>query len=500
MYKYTDAFKRLSGRRQAVNQYSYITMINYEMFRPVFHGEIGSSFPLDYAADRKVKYVIEPIEKDEESIDCYHHIPFFLQPDDKPWLHGNLFIRYLIKKSVELGKDIQQSTLDKYAQSIKLFMNYCELHDINYLESKSPIRSPIARYRRYMDDEQTLGNLKASTMKGRLGNIVAFYRYLVDNLKLEFKSCPWLEDVKGMHTYVGEGYSSTKEFLSSSVQRVASSSLTSDEKTYEGCLNDGGEELRPLDDLEATIVFKALHEIGNAEMFLSHMLIYATGARTQTLFTLRQCHFEKDFADNKLTNNEVIIRAGNGELVDSKGGNPFAIRMPIVIYKMVQTYIKSPNAQDRYKKARFQFSDVTHQYVFLTSHGNPYYMANKDFNKIQYRNPPKGGTLRTFISTELKPKMDELGFINPKDRFKFHDLRATFGLGILNSYLRSLPDHLAAGIARDKAVNHVMKYLNHKQKTTSEHYLDFSANSTVGKEVGSQWAQHLIKIAGLKDE
>ena len=57
-------------------------------------------------------------------------------------------------------------------------------------------------------------------------------------------------------------------------------------------------------------------------MLLAHLIILATGARTQTIFTLRQCHFEKKYEDQALLNNEVILRAGNGELIDSKSGEP----------------------------------------------------------------------------------------------------------------------------------------------------------------------------------
>jgi hypothetical protein len=472
-------------------------MKNYEIFTPVATGSLASSFPLKHSDDRLVKYVIEPSNKEAHSIDCYHHIPFFLTPNDEPWMHGNSFVRNYIEIKSKLGEIIKFKTTDKYAQSIKLFMNYCESSRINYLVSKSPVRSPISRYKKHLLDERSLGNLCTSTLRGRLCHIVAFYRYLVDNLKLEFNSCPWGKDVKGMHMYKGDGYSSTKKYTSSSIQKVASTSLTSIEKTYEGCLNDGGEELRPLSDDETRIVFDALKEIGNVEMFLSHLIILATGARTQTIFTLRQHHFEKEYQDTSLISNEVIIRAGNGELVDSKGGNPFTIRMPIDVYRMVQTYIKSSNAQGRYKKAKFQFPNGTHQYVFLTSHGNPYYMANDDFNRIQHRTPPTGGTLRTFICSELKPKLKELDFINPQKRFKFHDLRATFGLGVLNSYLKSLPEDLPAGIARDRAMSHVKKYMNHKKMSTTELYLDFRTNSEIGKEVGSKWNRYLIGIAGL---
>ena len=472
-------------------------MKNYEIFTPVATGDLASSFPLKHSDDRKVKYIIEPNDKEEHTIDCYYHIPFFLEPNDEPWMYGNLFVRHLLDKKSKIGEKINFKTIDKYAQSIKLFMNYCESSSINYLESESRIRSPISRYKKHLLDERSLGNLSTSTLKGRLGYIVAFYRYLVVSLKLKFNACPWGEDVKGTHLYVGYGHSSTNEYTSSSIQKVPSTNLNSMEKTFEGCLNDGGEELRPLSDDETRIVFDALKEIGNVEMLLAHLIILATGARTQTIFTLRQCHFEKKYEDQTLLNNEVILKAGNGELIDSKSGNRFTIRMPIDVYHMVQAYIKSSNAQGRYKKSKFQFPNSAHQYVFLTSHGNPYYMANDDFNKIQHKNPPMGGTLRTFISSELKPKMAELGFINPQGKFKFHNLRATFGLGVLNSYLKSLPGGLPSGLARDRAMSHVKKYMNHKQMTTTELYLDFRTNSKIGQEVGSKWNQYLISIAGL---
>lgn len=67
--------------------------------------------------------------------------------------------------------------------------------------------------------------------------------------------------------------------------------------------------------------------------------------------------------------------------------------------------------------------------MYFLQIGIPYYTSKKDKNNYWYRKAPNGGTVRTFISNELKPILKKYDSL--KD-FKFHDLRASFGMNFID--------------------------------------------------------------------
>jgi len=457
---------------------------SFEIFKPV---NTDAHHPL-YTGD---KYSIESNDEQQGITDCYFHVSILIDSSDTPWLNGNIFLIKLLN----LGRN--SKTIDAYAKTIKLFMNYCEKECINYLESHSRVRSPIARYRRYLLDKSEAGELKASYIKETLTKLVMFYRYLNNDRNIRFDFCPWWSDKESIHL-INMGDNTIRKIVTSSeIQQVRGSSRQSaEEATYKGFIHDSGEKLRPLDQIELEIVVKALREISNIEMTLAHQIILTTGARTQTIFTLRQCHFERQLKESEL---EVVIEAGIGHLVDSKNGHLFNIRMPAIIYKAVQIYIQSKRAIQRYIGAKHKFVIPSHQYVFITQQGNPFYIASNDVNRIKYRCPPTGQALTTFINVILKPKMKSFGFDNPRKRFKFHDLRATFGLLRLESLLKSMPVDLpetGRGVFIDNAISQTQRYMNHASRGTTMHYLNLRSNTDLISNANKAWSKHLEKIVG----
>ena len=214
---------------------------------------------------------------------------------------------------------------------------------------------------------------------------------------------------------------------------------------------------------------------------------------------MRQCHFEYE---PQIGEGQVYIKAGRWKkegqsLADSKLNQQFLINMPIEIYRAVQIYIRSQRAQNRYEKAKYQFDEPSIQYVFMTQQGNPFYISKSDPYRMKYKNIPSGQALTTFISSILKPKLAEMKFDNPQKRFKFHDLRASYGLMRLNFYLEHISKGQSVGKMYEKALQHTQKDMNHKNLITTLNYVQFQENSTLIAQANSGWGQHLKTMAGV---
>lgn len=466
----------------------------FELFKPVITGEVNLNINIQNTAEIKNKYSISSLTEEEYITDCFFHVPIILDPEDIPCEQANAFI---LSKLIS-NKD--RTTIEGYAKALILFLNFCEHEDIDYLQSTSRFRSPLARFKRDQLDKIESRKLSPSTVKERLSKLVQFYRYLVDEFKIKFKVIPWILDKEGLKLIQLQDRVLLKKYKTSEVQQIRGASReTSEQANFAGEIFDSGERLRPLTESELKILFKALSEIGNTEMTLAHKIIAGTGARTQTIFTLRQCHFEYE---PKIDEEQVYIKAGHWNkegqsLADSKLNKPFLINMPIEIYRAVQVYIRSQRALNRYEKAKYQFDDPSMQYAFMTQQGNPFYIAKSDPYRVKYKNIPSGQALTTFVNSILKPKLAEMTFDNPQKRFKFHNLRASYGLMRLNFYLEHISKEQNVGKFYDKALQLTQKDMNHKNLKTTLNYVQFQENSSLIAKANNGWGQYLKEMAGV---
>jgi hypothetical protein len=478
--------------------YTIVTIQNFELFRPSLAAE-SLSANISHSSERKKEYFIHSYHEEDE-VDCYHHFPFILDSKGAPFYNGNKFILHMMEKNSEQSNLVDKTTYEGYAKDVRDFMNFAE-DEYDYLVSKRRISTPIARFRRELENKIALGG-SAQYSKQKIGRVVLFYRFLVDTLGYYFDSCPWWEDIEGTKHYrTTNDISFSKPYLSSTVQQIITPpKQTNDEDSLEGVVKDDGETLRPLPYSESRIVIKALNEIGNIEMTLIHYLVLFTGARTQTACTLRQIDFARIPKDNEQV---IVIGAGCGEFPDSKGNRPFKVKMPVMIYNMVRTYIKSKRAVDRYSGANFIFDDPQSQYVFITTQGNPYYTSKSDPTYLLQKTPPVGKSVMEFVSGKLRPKMEKLGFENPKKRFRTHFLRATYGMNRLDCYIRSMPPNLsekAQAAHINNSLTRTMKDMNHKNIKTTMLYLNLRSNEGIVHEANDEYEKHLVSLLELNND
>ncbi len=434
---------------------------------------------------------------DNFEITTFYHFPLLILPDSELWNHANSYFLHKLE-SINLP---HSSTLSSIADSLKSYGNYCLSSEIDYLTCKRKSSSPLRRYRRYLSDRIMLGELSASTAKSHISNVVNFYRYLIHIENIQFEFPPWHErESQILISDTGRG-GYIKTVTTSDVSQAIKGRISTQKKrehcTYEGRIIDGG-DLRPLNDKEQDILVRALKGLNHPEMTLIFIIALCTGARLQTILTLRYDSFMLEPSEGA---QEVPVYAGrynkNGNgLVDSKGDKSITIYFPLELYKKVQLYLNSERAVKRHNKCAHKLNNKDFQYVFLSQQGNPFYISKSDINVKYYKQVPSGQAVTTFVCERLKPKLIELGFTGS---FKFHDTRATFGMNMVNKGLSMIDKNDNAGQTIDQLFRLVKVRMCHSELSTTQQYLDFNQNNKVVKDAKSGWEQYLKNILDIVD-
>jgi hypothetical protein len=495
----------------------YERVPNFELTKPLVNEVSNHSFKnSDYEAAKKDSLslnnkVLPPcdfdhLDKENDATDVIHHFPI-LMLDNEPWLEATKFLTF--KKNED---DIDNTTILSYANAIRRFINYCDKADIEFLISKNKFRSPLFRYRRYIEVEN---QRQGSYVKEELSKLVKFYKYLCSDCGVNFDYPPWGSDKKNsVLVSFNDGYSIRKEVSTTDVQSNIKRDNRSNPNTiqFSGDVIDDGERLRPLEDDETKILFSALNSLGNIEMTLAHQIMLWTACRTETVYTLRQIHFERILEDDE---DEIIIIAGRSNknrtenqvtsLINTKGKRRFVLKMDRALYIKIQIYIKSERAQKRYLKCfeKHPFNIPSHMYVFATQQGSPYFIGDNDPFSVFYQTPPSGSSHRNFVKNRLKPKMKELGFWNPEKRYKTHNIRATAGMLFLRTGLLEIEADMKSNLNLKKAefINQLLKrtmsFMNHKNISITLSYLSSLESMPIIKKANEEYAIILKKLAGL---
>jgi len=324
--------------------------------------------------------------------------------DGVPW---NFSTRYLLSRALDV-QPVKSKTLVGIARDLRDFKIWVLEHEIDYLKCERAPQSPVRRYRRFLNTT----NYSPSVIKRKLSRVVAFYRWLEDEENISFDKPLWKEREFKVLTTTATGNKIAIGVKSTDVQDVRGSSQAKG-NGYDGYIRDGG-LLRPYSLNEQKIIIECLQRIGNTEMTLGFVIALVTGARLQTVFTLRKCHFEKQLSDEA---DDLVLYVGPwperrvksdlsqsisiAKFVDTKKSKPMKLYFPSWLYKKVQIYLRS----ERYAKRELKKANVdglgSHEYVFLTTRARPFYMHAQDLMAKTYLNPPQGASVQQFISTQL---------------------------------------------------------------------------------------------------
>lgn len=240
-----------------------------------------------------------------------------------------------------------------------------------------------------------------------------------------------------------------------------------------GFVRDGGEDLRPLSNLELGAFLNTTRNEKEWSVVERLILLTSlmTGARKQTVLTMRLKNL-KGFTEGRLLPEGAYkLHAGPGTGIDTKFDKQQDLYVPKQLAEELVTLAKSPMMKARRAKLRAQLEaehpglSISEEdlYLFISDQGNCYYMAKSDprYNVVK---SPQTGQVTATIKRKL---IEKASSPFPKD-FSYHWLRATFAYQLYQR-LQLLVQEGALKPGDD--IDFIQKRMHHEDRETTENYL-----------------------------
>lgn len=409
------------------------------------------------------------------NVDQYHHFPALLNSDGSPWAHGTLYLLSKLENSLVPSS----KTLESIASDLSQFREYVLSNpSIDYLVSpKRKLQRPTYAYRAYLQELLQDGHISKNTASRRMSSVIGFYRWLGKQHDTNFEHQLWDDKEIYIQFHTTEGLSKIKQLKSTNL----AIRVPENKESFNEYIMDGG-RLKPLSKVEQENLIKALISTGTPEMTLGFLIALTTGSRIQTVFTLRLKHIHHQDTTGR---REIPILVGMGTGVDTKFQKKMTIFLPTWLLEKLKTYSQSERAVRRRSHSTHKFSCENDQYLFLTQSGAPYYIAHNDPAITTYRHPPRGNAVRQFIDAQLLPTLIKQGTYFS---FSFHDLRATYGMNILEEKLRQID---AGQTKLFDVLMFIRERLGHSNTQTTELYLNYRQKQSIALNTQSNFEKYL---------
>lgn len=442
------------------------------LMKPISSFELQSRAPLNSAINPEDWWPTEASAK-------FSDLPILLKEDGSPWVDGTSFLMSLAFDHKFNFSRIDKKTLQRKASDLKFYIDQLEAIGVNYEADESrKVKRPTYIFSALLNKKVAEGTLAYESAKRIISNVVEFYRWRIIKTRRPFQFPLWTELSKRRNAldYMGRevAHSYVTTDLSVGIKRC-------NRKTDDNYIQDGG-KLRPLPNTELESLIGALYQTENTEMRLSFLLAIETGGRMQSIFTLRKRHFP---SDGEPVTSEQRIYIGPGTGVDTKGDKMHHLDVPAWLYNDIVIYLSS----DRYQTRLDKFPSLNDPYAFITSTGRPYYKAKDDDRNFRIAT---GETVRVFISSTLTSALVKQGFCF---KFSFHDLRATFGMGLVNAGLKLID---AGTLSRDGLLSKVREALGHSDIRTTLLYLSYQESRTSTRIANATFEAKLVRDINLR--
>jgi hypothetical protein len=403
--------------------------------------------------------------------DYIQGMKIILQPDGTPWVDGNLFLLWRAKQYPKLS----DATLGSEAANLRDFMNVMLNHDQDHLDFKGrEFERPTYIFKAHFKLSIARKETGADGVNNKTRTVIRYYRWRMRHRNFIPAKPAWKETTIHVSRLDRHGVIRSREVITTDLTFSTNKEESSD------FIYDGG-KLRPLNKFEQDAVVETLLLASNVEMLLAFILSLFSGMRIQTILTIRIGNVIEASANDVAT---YPIYAGEGYLVDTKYGKRQNIQVPGWVHHRLFTYLHSERYQSRKKQALER--DESDQYVFLSRTGKPLYVSALD--KDKYKSHEKGSAVRKFISDTMLPLLETRGH---KFTFSFHDLRASFGMNLVEER----KELLAQGkIGYLELIDYVAKRLHHSNRKTTLGYLDYRRINELVHEADSDYQKHIISL------
>ncbi|WP_406833876.1 hypothetical protein [Pseudomonas asiatica] len=425
----------------------------------------------------------------------YPKFPVIIQGNGEPWRIANLYLTTKLQRE----NGYESRTFRGIADHLLNYLRFLEDENLDYLHLPKNNRLRVTfRYQRHLIELRDQGAISVNTASARINAIANFYRSIIDwhiIQKEEILHPPFESLVKRINITSGFGTQNTISIKSHNLAIKAPQSIINSEH-----IRDGG-SLRPLEFNDQVLVLKALLSSSREYQLLFYFALF-TGARLQTTATLRVSHLR----GNLDSDGNLRLNAGAGTFIDTKRGAPLTLLVPGWLVNDMIIYSRSPEAIKR--RNRSFYGDSDENYLFLSKSGVPYYTSKKELYDRQ--NPlisrstiltdrasevsvQDGGAIRQHIYEILIPRIREE---KPDfQSFTFHDLRATFGMNLLESQLKHLGDKSITS-----ALDYVQQRMGHRDKATTMQYLNYKSRLEWKLQIENEFEQSLFKHVNLSNQ
>ncbi|MCH5551104.1 site-specific integrase [Pseudomonas syringae pv. syringae] len=403
-------------------RYQKVALKNVRLWEPCTPDEAFDWLADSDAADNQATpYPIRPIPLSDEYAP---HLYVILRPDGALWQEGSI---YLFEAMTELG--MSQSSGANAAGDLADFMNKMDDSGLDFLNFDGPQSlRPTYRYKATLKSEIVSGARSKGYCNRKIYNVQKMYRWLTTTRNFKPRQPMWESTTRHISYHDRYGNTHTKEVISTDLTFKKSKPIPSGKYIV-----DGG-KLYPISRENQDRMMRALVELGNPEMLLAHIVGITTGMRVQSNLTLRHGSITRGVGhDDDPCKYDLygISVAFEDSLVEAKNSKEQVVKMPAWLHHMLHVYINS----DRHRKraAKSPITDDARQYIFLTRTGKPYYVAKADEHLFDF-STEKGSALRHFCKKVIRLVKRE----NERFRYQLHDLRATFGMNLIEDNCKDL--------------------------------------------------------------
>ena len=425
--------------------------------------------PLDENDASSKGYPIRPKWLHTPNLNRLHVI---VQPDGALWADGCLYLFWCAAV-----KGLHHSTISNIAGDLADMMNKFEAagKDSNDFQDFKPER-PTYFYKARLKLEIAQG-LSIGTANRKISSMTGYYKWKVSERGFSPAAPMWKTVVKHKRY--------TDEVGNTQIQEVYSTDLTfSNSKSISTgrFVRDGG-KLFPIERPNQEKLLDALVKLSNPEMLYAHIVSLTSGCRMQSTLTIRHKDIVRGVGSDSDPNKYALYHIDMGEqyLVETKKGKNQSVAVPAWVHHMLDVYLNSPRHRER--AARSAIQDDDSQYVFLTRTGKPYYVAERDRHLFNF-SAEAGSALRQFKKKILE-KLKEMG---ASFTYQFHDLRATFGMNLLEDFIRQLN---GGKMNQIQLLDKLRLRLNHKDIHTTMGYLRYREDHPLIAQAQSDFETHL---------
>lgn len=446
----------------------------------------GPNFlPVSYQhAGQTVKYWREPEGGAAARWTTFPQFPLVLNADGSPWEPACLWLLDRARAS-----PLRLSSLASVAQGLKdyrLFLDDLGLEWDDFSAVDKYAR-PTYLYRAYLQELIYTGEIAHTTASRYMSAVIGFYRFLRKNSRMRFEplNLPWVETRFGFEYKDSRGFKQVKQVVSTDI----SIHVPKRDYAWDDTIVDGG-RLRPLTREEQQCLVNALKRLRNPEYELMHYVALLAGARVQTVLTLRAANFL--LPPGKVAQWPYKLLCGPGTGIDTKRDvTKVYLSVSRALYQKLHLYAISDRAKQR--RARSALGESETNYLFLTSQGAPYYESKDDRNAVRDSTEPLrrsssiGQNLREFISERVIPEVRKT---LPNFRYRFHDLRATFGMNWVDDIVGEQGAKENYMWARDQ----LRKLMWHKDPATTDGYLEYRQHKSLLEKAHADWSRYLVDL------